>query len=60
MNCNLKGCKSNAEYIVHRDGGLNLKYCNFHKEMAIELMTKIDIPLRIQSLITVQINGDSL
>ena len=50
MKCEIKACSSNAEFWVHRDGGLNLRYCNFHKDMAIEEMSKIDIPLRVQRI----------
>ena len=50
MNCELKPCQDKAEFIVHRDGGLNLRYCNFHKNMAIDICSNIDISLRVQRI----------
>lgn len=51
MKCDLNGCNDKAEFWVHRDGGINLRYCNYHKDMAIDEMSKIDIPLRVQRML---------
>ena len=55
MKCELRPCRSDAEFLVHRDGGLNLRYCVFHKNMAIDICSSIDIPLRVQRILMTKI-----
>lgn len=50
MKCELKPCKDKAEYWVHRDGGINLRYCNYHKDVAIKVFSTMGIELRIQEI----------